>query len=308
MGQLEELENFVRIAEAGGIGRAAEQLGLAKSAVSRRLVDLESRLGSRLIARTTRKWHLTEAGQRCYEQALRVLDANAELQASVNLQDHQLQGTLRIAAPLSFGVAHLAPVIEQFSNLHPGLSIELELSDRFVNLVETGMDLALRIGELADSSLKARKLAPMSLCIVAAPSYLQQAGEPKSPEALKQHRLLLYAGSNQNTLLLTGPDKTQHHIDLAGKLKANNGDFLNAMAVQGYGIAFSPRFICWQDIAQGNLKVLLPEYTMPDRALYAVYPSSRFTSQRVRVFIDFLVAYFGKQPSWEKSPTDSAMS
>ena len=299
MGQLEELENFVRIAEAGGIGRAADQLGLAKSVVSRRLTDLESRLGSRLIARTTRKWHLTEAGQRCYEQALRVLDASAELQASVNLQDQQLRGTLRIAAPLSFGVAHLAPVIEQFSKLHPELAIELDLSDRFVNLIETGVDLALRIGDLADSSLRARKLAPVSLCLVASPSYLEHAGTPTHPEQLKQHRLLHYAGSSANSLWLTGPNQTLHQIDSVSKLKANNGDFLNAMAVQGYGIACSPRFICWQDIKQGNLKVLMPEYTLPERALYAVYPSSRFVAQRVRVFIDFLVAYFDEHTEWE---------
>lgn len=301
MGQLEELENFVRIAEAGGIGKAADQLGVAKSAVSRRLAELESRLGARLLARTTRRWHLTEAGQRCYEQALRLLDASAELAAQVNPENHALSGRLRIAAPLSFGVVHLPPVIAAFSERYPGLSVDLDLSDAFVNLVETGVDLALRIGDLGNSNLRARKITPISLCLVAAPSYLATAGRPQTPDDLRRHRLLLYGNSNNSLLTLTGPDGSQHQVEWTSPVKANNGDFLNAMAVQGYGVACSPRFICWQDLTAGRLQPLLTDYQLTERALYAVYPASRFVPQRVRVFIDFLVEYFGERGHWEST-------
>nr|WP_246341173.1 LysR family transcriptional regulator [Simiduia aestuariiviva] len=294
------MENFVRIAEAGGIGRAAEQLGQAKSAVSRKLTMLENRLGTRLIARTTRRWHLTEAGQRCYQQALRLLDANAELAAQVNPDNHRLQGRLRIAAPLTFGVAHLPPAIQAFGERYPGLTIELELADQFVNLIEAGVDLSLRIGDLADSNLRARKLAPISLCLVAAPDYLKRAGTPLQPNDLRHHRLLHYTTSGHSSITLHGPEGHPHSIEWRSSLKANNGEFLNAMAVQGYGIAVSPRFICWQDLAAGRLVPVLGDYSLAGRSLYAVYPASRFVPQRVRLFIDFLVAFFGEQSYWEK--------
>jgi DNA-binding transcriptional LysR family regulator len=299
VGQLEQLENFVRIAEAGGIGRAAEQLGIATSAVSRRLAELETRLGTRLIARTTRSWHLTEAGQRCYEQALRLLDASAELAAQVNPQNNALSGRLRLAAPLSFGVTHLPPLIQAFCARYPALSVEIDFSDAFVNLIEVGVDLALRIGDLADSNLRARKITPISLCLVASPQYLARAGTPHTPADLQQHRLLHYGSSGQSNVWLTGPNGDSHQIEWTAKLKANNGDFLNAMAVQGYGIACSPRFICWRDLAEGRLQPLLTDHQIPPRALYAVYPASRFLPQRVRAFIDFSVAYFGERGHWE---------
>lgn len=298
MGQLEALENFVRIAEAGGIGRAADQMGVAKSVVSRRLTELESQLGTRLLARTTRRWHLTEAGQRCYQHALRLLDANAELAAQVNPDNHQLQGRLRIAAPLSFGVAHLPAAIQRFGEDYPGLTIDLQLSDQFVNLIETGVDLALRIGNLGDSSLRARKLADISLCMVAAPAYLARAGHPQKPRELRHHRLLHYSGGQGNVTLIDSKGQSET-VEWRATLWANNGDFLNAMAVQGYGIAVSPRFICWRDLADGRLVQLLPQFTIEPRALYAVYPASRFVPQRVRLFIDFLVAHYGERGYWE---------
>ena len=299
MGQLEDLETFVRIAEAGGIGNAAAQTGLAKSVISRRLARLEARLGTRLLARTTRSWSLTEAGNRCYEQALRLLDANAELTASANPAGQQLEGRLRIAAPLSLGVRHLPPLLAEMGQRWPRLQLELSLADHYINLVESGIEVALRIGEQVDPSLRARRLSSVGLCLTASPNYLRLAGEPTRPEQLPSHRLLHYSGAGLNELLMTAPDGQEQRLRWPAWLQSNNGDLLNSLSVQGQGIACTPRFICWRDLAEGRLVQLLPEYRLPMRHLYAVYPAGRFVPQKVRAFIDFIVDALGDIPYWE---------
>jgi DNA-binding transcriptional LysR family regulator len=232
----EEMRNFVRVVEAGSISRAAEQLGLAKSGVSRRLADLESRLGVLLLTRTTRRSSLTDAGRMYYEGAVRLLSNVAELDMLVADSEASLEGRLRLAAPLSFGLAHLAPAIEAFMQTHPGVLIDIDFSDRQIDLVAQGVDLAIRIAELRDSSLKARRICPIRLMLCASPVYLERHGTPRRPEELLQHRLLHYDIGGGPVLRLSDGRGGEQPLQLEPRLVANNGDFLRDMAVAGHGI------------------------------------------------------------------------
>ncbi len=196
MGQLEDITVFIRIVDAGGISRAAEQLGTAKSAVSRRLVDLETRLGVRLINRTTRTSSLTDAGRSYYERVIKIVDDITELNALTEDSNLALEGTIKLAAPLSFGLCHLSPAISAFVKQYPQLSINVDFSDRQLDLVEEGLDLAFRIAYLKDSSLIARKISQIRMLLCASPNYLNQHGIPKTPNDLTNHQLLHYNSPN----------------------------------------------------------------------------------------------------------------
>ncbi len=301
MGQLEDIQVFIRIVEAGGIGKAADQLNLAKSAVSRRLADLEQRLATKLIQRTTRRLSLTEAGQVYYQNALKVVDSFEALNHSVHVNSQQLNGTLRIALPLSFGLTHLTPVLDQFAKSHPQLTLKLDFSDREVDLIEEGVDLAFRIGELNESALQARKIVPIRFVCCASPTYLKQAGLLKTPEDLKQHSILHYTASqNEPWCFLSQSGQTQA-VTLQSKMIANNGDFLLKMALAGHGITLLPTFIASEALREKRLVRVLPEYTLPQMHAYAIYPQNRFLSQKARVFIDFLVEQFGQTAYWDEA-------
>ncbi len=192
MGQLEEMRIFVRIVEAGGVGKAADQLGLAKSGVSRSLVSLENRLGVQLINRTTRRISMSGVGREYYQAAVRLIGDIAELDALTSNTETSLQGQLRLAVPLSFGLCHLSAAIDDFVREHPGLTFDIDFSDRLVDLVEQGVDLAIRITALKDSSLKARRICPIHLRLCASPAYLEAHGTPRVPDDLKQHAVLAY--------------------------------------------------------------------------------------------------------------------
>ena len=253
MGQLEDLQVFVRVVEAGGIGRAATQLGMAKSAVSRRLSELEARLGLRLINRTTRKSSLTEAGRAYYQRAGQVLEDIAEMNAMTSDADASLQGTIHLAVPLSFGLCHLAPAIDDFAQLYPKLVLNIDFSDRHIDLIEEGFDVAFRIADLKDSSLRARVICPIRHCICASPDYLKRYGEPRVPEDLKEHRLLRYQASGSAPLKLIDKEETEYNIRMTSTMIANNGDFLNQMAISGHGIGAAPTFISWRALRDGKL-------------------------------------------------------
>ena len=300
MGQLEDMNMFIRVVDAGGISRAAEQLGLAKSAVSRRLVDLESRLGVRLINRTTRTSSLTEIGRTYYERAIKVVDDVSELNAITADSSTSLQGTINIAAPLSFGLSHLSSAIDSFVKQHPELTINIDFSDRQVDLVEEGLDLAFRIAELKDSSLIARKISPIKIILCASPDYLKEHGTPETPDDLKNHKLLHYNISGTSTWKLSDEKGKQYSINVTAKIIANNGNFLRDMAIAGHGIVSSPTFISWKAIATGDLVTVLSDYKLPQLNAYAVYPQTRYLSQRTRMLIDFLVERFGDNPYWDQ--------
>lgn len=300
MSTFDEMNTFVRVVEAGTISEAAEQLGLAKSGVSRRLADLENRLGVRLINRTTRRSSLTEAGRNYYRGAVGLLADVAELDALVADSECLLEGRLRLAAPLSFGLSHLTPAIEEFVRSHPGVVIDIDFSDRQVDLVAQGVDLAIRIAELRDSSLKARRICPIRLMLCASPAYLERHGSPRDPAELAGHQVLLYDIGGGPVLKLGDGRGGDLSVQVSPRLVANNGDFLRDMAIDGHGIILTPTFIAWQALATGDLQPLLREYWPAPLNAYAVYPQTRYLSQRARRFIDFLAERFGSNPYWDQ--------
>jgi DNA-binding transcriptional LysR family regulator len=301
MDRFDELQTFVRVVEAGGISAAAGRMGIAKSAVSRRLQELENRLDAQLLQRTTRSMHLTDAGREFYERALRILDELDEAEQSLLSGQQALGGRLRINAPLSLGLRHLLPVIELLQGQHPQLVFDLDLDDREVNLIEEGVDLLLRVGTLEDSTLVARQLCPIRFLYCASPDYLARRGEPRQASDLSAHDGIGYNltpevqqwpfGVVQGRLL------HKPHIRLA----TNNGDMILKAAEAGLGIAMLPTFICHEAIEQGRLRPILRQHTPPPMALYALYPSRRHLPQRVRVLIEFLVEWFAEGPPWECS-------
>lgn len=309
MGQLEEMAVFVRIVEAGGIGKAAEQLNLAKSAVSRRLAELENRLGARLLTRTTRKSSLTDAGQAYYQRAIVIIDDVSELNARTGSVEAALEGTLRLAVPLTFGIMHLTPVIDLFAKQHPNLTIQTDFSDRHIDLVEEGFDLAIRIGDLKDSSLQAKRITPIRHVICASPAYLKgcqpntaysNTEQPKTLADLQQHPFLQYGMANFVNYQIEDPQGKTQSVQLTSTIKANNGDFLRDMAIAGHGITALPTFITYKAMAMGELVPLLTNHKMPQSNAWAVYPQTRFLSQRTRLFIDFIAKRFGDNPYWDQ--------
>ena len=301
MGQFEDMQVFVRVVEAGGIGLAAEQLGIAKSAVSRRLAELEARLGVTLINRTTRTSSITETGNLYYTRALGIIDDVSELNALASDPEISLQGTLRLAAPLTFGLTHLSPALDEFTKQHPELTLHVDFSDRHIDLVEGGFDLAFRISDLNDSSLKARRIFPTRMVLCASPAYLDKWGAPENPSDLKHHHLLRYTFDDTTTWKLIDKQGNETLVPIQAKMLANNGDFLCGMAISGHGILNSPTFITWEAVSKGELVPVLTEYTLPSSNAYAVYPKTRYLSQRVRLLIDFLVERFGDNPYWDQS-------
>jgi DNA-binding transcriptional LysR family regulator len=300
MNPVEEMQHFVRIVEAGSISAAAEQLGLAKSGVSRRLNQLEKRLGARLLNRTTRRSSLTDAGRSYYEGARKLLSQLEELDAQVSGGECALEGRLKLAAPLSFGLTHLAPAIEEFARLHPEVRIDIDFSDRQVDLVAQGIDLAIRIAELRDSSLRARRICPIRLMLCASPGYLAAHGTPETPDDLAAHQLLHYDIGGGPVQRLGDGRGGELSVPVKPRLTANNGDFLRDMAIAGHGIVASPTFIVWQALALGELVPILEAYRPLPINAYAVYPQSRFLPRRARVLIDFLAERFGDNPYWDQ--------
>jgi len=300
MAQLEEMLSFVRVVEAGSISKAAEQLGMAKSGVSRRLVALESRLGVRLLNRTTRRSSLTGAGRTFYRGAVKLLGDVSELNAATADTDAGLEGTLRLAAPLSFGLCHLSPAIDVFLREHPELKINIDFSDRHVDLVEAGVDLAIRIADLRKSNLQARRICPIRLMLCASPEYLEQNGTPRSPADLQAHQVLQYDVGGGSTLRLQDRQGREHVVQVRPGIVANNGDFLRDMAMAGHGIILTPSFIAWQAMAAGDLVRIMPEYGPRHLSAFAVYQQTRYLSRRARLFIDFLVERFGENPYWDQ--------
>lgn len=301
MGQLEDMAMFVRIVDAGSITKAAEQLNTAKSAVSRRLKELETRLGSQLISRTTRQSNLTEAGELYYQQANNILNKVDALNEQTGGSPTRISGTLKMTAPLSFGLLHLSEAIHEFAGEHPDLNFELDFSDRHVDLVEEGFELAIRIRELQDSSYQARRLAMIRFVLCASPGYLSEKGTPQVTEDLKSHQFLQYGLSKDSTLYLTDTQGKKHNILVSSKIKATNGDFLVDMATKDHGIIYIPTFIAHQKLASGELVPVLQQYQLPTLNAYAVYPKNRFLSQRCRHLIDFLAERFGDEPYWDQA-------
>jgi len=290
MPDLADLETFVAVADAGGVSGAARRLGLPKSIVSRRLSRLESELNTQLLTRTTRGAALTEAGATFREHAARVV---AELEAARDSlsPEGELRGLLRIAAPLSFGTSHLAPLIADFARLHPQLQITTAYGDRFVDLVAEGFDVAIRLGWLPDSTLVARRIGPVTGRLVATPDYVKKNGAPQSLEDISKHPALM-----QGTEIWRVRDGDQVVVlHPQGRFKSDNGQALVAAVLANLGIAMLPDFLIDEHIASGALVTLLPQYPMPEAGLYVVRPPGDHPSRKVRMFTDMLVEKLAAQ-------------
>lgn len=300
MARLEELETFVRVVEAGSISGAADRLGIAKSAVSRRITELEQRLGAQLFRRTTRSLNLTDTAEQFYSRCVRILADVEEAEQSVSDTHGTLRGRLRVAAPLSFGLLHLASAITDFKEQHPEVCFDLDFNDRQVDLLVEGIDVALRIANLPDSSLMARRLAPINMLTCASPEYLQRHGVPDSPEQLSQHRCMTYSlAEDPQHWLFIDASGASIRVPVTSYLQANNGDFMSQMAIAGMGITRQPTFILFRAIQQGLLVPILEQFQSPVLNAYAVYPQTRHLSQRVRAFVDFLATRYAGIPYWD---------
>jgi DNA-binding transcriptional LysR family regulator len=301
MDKFEDLQAFVAVVEAGSFTAAAERLDMAKSAVSRRVSGLEERLGVQLLRRTTRRLNLTETGQSFYERSTRVLADMEEAESAV-LQEHgELRGTLRVALPLAFGLRHMGAPIAEFSRRHPRVRFDLDLNDRRVDLIEEGVDLAVRIGRLTDSTLIARRLFDARTVVCGSPDYFDQRGTPQTPDDLIDHACLVYGNLAEPTKwVCRDAEGKTIRVTVKAAMIASSGDFLCAAAAQGLGIAVQPTFIAGEAISRGELVPVLTNYQWPASPAYAVYPPTRYLSFRVRKLIDYLVEYFSGTPSWDK--------
>ena len=287
MNPYEDMRIFAQVMEAGSFTAAADRLGMSKQSVSRRLMQLEQRLGVRLLNRSTRRLDATPLGQHYYQSALRLLGEVQQVEHDISGQAQALRGTLRLSAPLSFAMAHLGCLLTEFLQLHPQVDVEVDLSDRAVDLIGEGYDLALRIGALEDSSLVARRIADVERVYCASPAYLAARGVPNSPEQLVGHDCLPYGHSRQVQWQFRQGGKAQA-IQVAGRMRANNGEMLRDAAIAGMGVTYLPTFIVGQALADGRLVTVLDEWVTPALQLSAVYPQHRQVARPVQGFVSFL--------------------
>ena len=311
MDRMAALEAFVKVCETKSFTEAASRLGQSKSAISRLISGLESDLGTRLLQRSTRMLTLTEAGQSYYERMSRILSDVEEANRAVSQLQAAPRGRLRVNAPMSFGFLHLAGVLPDFMQRYPEVRIDLVMNDRFVDLVEEGFDVAVRIGDLSDSSLIAKKLCLIRLVVCASPDYLHRKGVPQTPDDLRQHVCLCNSNvRSSHEWTFVGPQGRAWPVDVDGSMTANNGDALRVAALKGLGLTLLPSFIVGADIQAGHLVPVLDAYVEQKLSLFAVYPTARHLSPKVRAFVDFLTERFGTRQYWDEgqpsaiSPSD----
>ena len=297
------MEAFVRVVEAGTFVAAAGRLGVSTSSLSRMVADLEQHLGARLLNRTTRRLSLTESGQSYYERCVTLLADLAEAEAVAGQSAGQARGTVRLTCSHSMAEQKVAPAIASFVERHPAVKFEMTVSDRIVDLVEEGFDLAIRVGAVGSDRLVARRLGSMRLVLCAAPAYLERFAAPRHPVDLAGHNALTYAYSaSPRVWQFTDAAGGVHEARVAGNLHANSGDALRAAAVAGLGVLYEPDFLLDSALRAGHLVRLLPGYTGAGGDIWAVYPSRRHLSLKVRLFVDHVATAFGGAPSGATAP------
>ena len=292
MNRFEELESYVAVVDSRGFGNAADKLGIAKSMVSRRVSELERRLGVQLLQRTTRRQSLTDAGREFYQRATQLICDMQDAELSVAHGQAAISGRIRLALPLGFGVSQLAQPVSGFLARHPEISIEVDLNDRRQDLIEENIDLAIRIGELEDSSLIARKLANVHFAVCASPEYLRLNGEPQHPAELVDHEVLVYSNVGVGRQWSYQRDGKQVNPRMKYRLSANNGEILAAVASCGQAIVSGPVALVQSYIDSGALVPILSEFARPEVGMYAVYPPGRLIAGRVRLLSDALHEHF----------------
>jgi len=296
------MQVFVRVVSLGSFSAAARSLGLSQTMVTKHITALEERLGVTLLHRTTRRLNLTEAGRRYLQSSERILAEIEEAETLAVADRVEPRGTLRINVPLAFGMREIAPILPRFAARHPKLTVDLGLADRMVDLIEERWDLAIRIGRMADSSLVARKLAPLRLMVCASPAYLQEHGTPKTVDDLRRHSCLGYmlSAATSADRWLFGKDGKMS-VPISGRFRADNGDALRLAALEGLGLIYQPTFLLADDLRDGRLRaVTLDKPPVTFDGVFAVYPAERHPPAKVRACIDFLVEAFRGEPPWER--------
>ena len=294
-----EMQTFNAVVDAGSFVKAADALNMSKAAVSRYVVDLETRLGVRLLHRTTRRLSLTDEGLVFHSRSKELLAELSEAEDEITSRSDAASGVLRINAPFTFGILHLAPLWGAFRALHPKVTLDVTLADRLVDLVEEGYDLAIRIASLDNSTLVSRKLATTRMVLCASPTYLERHGTPLDPGELAGHDVISYSyWSTRDEWRFDGPSGPVS-VKTKPCIHTNNGDTCRAAALMHQGVILQPTFLVGQDLADGTLVELMPEYRSIELGIYAVYPTRQHVSAKVRVLIEFLVSHFaGRGSSW----------
>lgn len=283
---LNELLVFAKVVQAGGFTAAARGLRMPKSTVSRKVSELEERVGAQLLQRTTRKLRLTEVGRAYYEHCARIIAEAEAAELAVTRLQAAPHGLLRVTAPLTFSM--LGPLVADFMKAYPEVQLELVCTDRTVDLVEEGFDVAIRAGKLADSSLIARRLGSIERLVVAAPSYVKARGAPKSPKELEKHECLLFGAGREGNVWSLHAGNRSVEVPIHSRLVVNEPDMLRAVTLAGAGVALLPNIVCTTDLATGRLQRILPDWGSPGAPVHAIYSSSRHHSPKVTAFVDFL--------------------
>lgn len=300
MDKFESMRAFTRVVESGGFAAAARAMGLSRSVVNKAVITLESELDAQLLRRSTRQVTPTDTGLAFYDRCVHILGELDEALTAVKELQERPTGSLRVNAPMTFGTLHLSPLVAEFMGAHPDVHVELVLNDRFVDPIEEGFDVTIRIGEAAQStSLIVREIAPSRRVLCASPAYLDEAGEPGRPTELRQHRCLHYGyhGSGSQWRL-EGPDGERSYA-INCVMWSNNGEVLKDAAVGDQGIVLLPTFIVGATLQAGELRTVLAEYQPPATTVHALYPRHRHLSAKVRMFVDLVETRFGERPHWD---------
>lgn len=290
-----EIELFVQVAETGSLSRAAELLNLSNASASRHLAALEARLGVRLVERNTRRLYLTDTGQEFFQRARGILADLRDAESTVNAAALNPTGVLRITASLSFSMHHIAPLLREYTERYPNVTVHVEAANRYLDIIDNNIDVAIRNREVEpDSNITIRRLAGTRRILVASPAYLSRHGTPRTVDELYRHKLLIYThANNPNELRFTRGDE-QHTIEVKGLLESNDGQILRAAALDGMGILIQPSYIVYDDVVAGRLVPMLDDWDLPRLTVNLAYPSRKHLSAKVRTFIDFMAAHFEK--------------
>ena len=299
MDKLDAMRAFTKVVALGSYASAGRELGMTRSAISKGVIELEQILGARLLDRTTRRVGPTEAGLAYYERCLAILADIEETEMQVSRLHDEPRGVLRLNAPMSFGIMHLGTAIADFMTRYPDVRVELQLNDRFIDPIEEGFDITIRIAILQDSSLIARRLAPSRRVLAASPDYIARNGMPSSPDDLANHACLNYGHTTTLQRWQLTHNGKVITVPLNSRLCSNNGDVLRDAALAGHGITKLPTFLIGPDIKAGRLQLVLPDYPPTDLGIFALYAPNRYLAAKTRLMIDFLVERFGPKPGWD---------
>lgn len=300
MDRLDSMRIYLRVAELGSFAAVARQLDVARSVITRQVAALEAHLGVKLIARSTRSLMLTSAGSAYLERCREILNLVEAAEAGLADERQEPRGLIRLSVPLSFGLRHLSPLLIDFNVTYPDVVTEIDFTDRRVNLVDEGLDLAIRITRRLDPLDVARRIGSSRLQAIASPDYLRRHGEPKHPGELAEHECLIYLPAQHEgwPFLVNGATEL---FPVRGRMRANNGDALLDAAMRGLGITAQPTFISVAAIEAGWVRPILTDYPMPELGIYALLPGNRYVPQRVRVLVDYLAERIGSRPYWESA-------